>query len=104
MRNRHTVENDDLVALPQQGADKMGTDEARAARYENTHETSPGMSPRLKEARVLPLNGFCLRPCHRMWLFHPHSMVKGELFLSFPRRWLYGWGILLVIPLGRVAI
>ena len=43
MRNRNTVENDDFVALPQQSADKMGTDEARSARYENTHETSPGM-------------------------------------------------------------
>ena len=36
-------ENDDFVALPQQSTDKMGTDEARSARYENTHETSPGM-------------------------------------------------------------
>ena len=60
MRNRNTVENDDFVALPQQSADKMGTDEARAARYENTHETSPGMPPRLKEASVLTPEWFLL--------------------------------------------
>lgn len=40
-------------------------------------------------------------PCHRMWLFHLHRMVKGEkLFSHFPVNGRYGWGILLVIPLA----
>ena len=35
-----------------------------------------------------------------MWLFHLHSAVKNTAFLSsFPLVEIYGWGILLVIPL-----
>ena len=42
MRNRNTVENDDFVALPSRARTRWEP-MACSARYENTHETSPGM-------------------------------------------------------------
>ena len=40
------------------------------------------------------------RPCQRAWLFHLHSMVRTyRFFFSCSVYGLYGWGILLVIPL-----